>query len=71
MIKGGQGDQLLTVQQSTGSTGPPKDNSKQQTSQLHPSEILDNRTKRRQQIKADTKESIPEQIEIGRPSLEE
>jgi hypothetical protein len=29
MIKGGQGDQLLTVQQSTGSTGPPKDNSKQ------------------------------------------
>jgi len=29
MIKGGQGDQLLTVQQLTGSTGPPKDNSKQ------------------------------------------
>ena len=64
MNTGGQRDQL-PMQQPTGFTGPPPTN-KDLQSPLHPSQLLDNRTKNRRQINKveQQRESlIPEHIE--------
>ena len=69
MNKGGQRDQL-TMQQPTGFTGPPD---KDIQSPLHPSQLLDNRTKNRRKMnEAEQRGSIiPEEIETTQQYAEE
>ncbi len=72
MIKGGQQQQqkdLLNVKHPTGFASPPQVNKPQnEAPMLHPSQLLDNRTKKRvpnQPEDHQRDQVIPEQIETG------